>query len=76
METYDWDITQASDFLLGRHAKHIAQANTQQEIARLANGELSQLNLDCLAEEMCEYIDIQYERNWLLLTAFMAGFNR
>jgi len=74
METYDWDITQAAAYLLGKHAKDIAQTNTQQEIAKLANGELGQLNLDRLAEEMCEHIEIQYDKHRQLLTAFMAGF--
>lgn len=74
METYGWDITQASAFLLGRHAKHIAQVNTQQEIAKLVSGELCPLNLDRLTEEMCEHVNIQYERNRLLLAAFMTAF--
>ncbi len=37
-------------------------------------GELGALNLERLVEEMCEYIDIQYDRNQQLLSAFMAGF--
>ena len=74
MERYAWDITQAAAHLLGQHAKRIAQANTQREIARLANGELGELDLERLAEEMCEYIDVQYDRNQQLLSAFMAGF--
>lgn len=74
METYDWDITQAAAYLLGQHAKGIAQANTLEEIGRLADGELGEPNLERLAEEMCENIDIQHERNQQLLSAFMAGF--
>jgi len=49
MENYDWDIAQASAFLLGQHVKHIARTNTRQEMIRLANGERGQLNLDHLA---------------------------
>jgi len=76
MESYDWDIRQASAYLLGQHAKSIAQANTRRQIAGLANGELDELNLDRLVEEMCEHINTQYDRNQQLLTAFMTGFNQ
>lgn len=74
MERYGWDITQAAAHLLGQHARSIAQGNTRREIARLANGELGALNLERLAEEMCEHIEVQYHRNQQLLSAFMAGF--
>ncbi len=74
METYDWDVTLAAAHLLGQHAKGIAQANTLREIGRLANGELGESNLERLAEEMCENIDLQHDRNRQLLSAFMAGF--
>jgi predicted nucleotidyltransferase len=73
METYGWDITQAAAYLLGQHAKSIAHANTLREIGRLAKGELGELNLERLTEEMCEHIDIQHDRNQQLLSAFMAG---
>ena len=52
-----WDMTLAAAHLLGRHANRIARAETRHEIARLARGELGGLNLECLAEEMCERID-------------------
>ncbi len=75
MESYDWNITHASAHLLGQHAKNISQANTRQEIIRLASGELGERTLDRLAEEMCEHINVQLDRNQQLLSAFMAGFN-
>ena len=75
METYDWDISQAAAHLLGQHARSIARANTRQEIARLANGEVGGLNMDRLAEEMCEHINNQYDRNERLLAAFFRGFD-
>ncbi len=74
MERYGWDITQAAAHLLGQHARSIAQENTRGEIVRLANGESGALNLERLVEEMCEHIDIQYDRNQQLLSAFMVGF--
>jgi predicted nucleotidyltransferase len=76
METYGWDITLAAAHLLGKHAKAIAQENTRQEIARLANGELDGLTTERLAEEMCEHVEHQYDRNEQLLTAFFRGFVR
>lgn len=76
METYEWDITQAAAYMLGQHAKNIAQANTRREVAKLAGGELGELNLERLAEEMCEHINVQFARNQQLLTAFIAGFNQ
>lgn len=76
METYGWDLTQAAAYMLGQHAKSIAQVNTRREIARFANGEMGELNLERLAEEMCEHFDIQYDRNQQLLSAFMAGFSQ
>ena len=74
MERYGWDITQAAAHLLGQHARNIAQANTRGEIVRLANGGSGTLNLERLAEEMCEHIEVQYDRNQHLLSSFMAGF--
>ena len=76
METYDWDITLAAAHLLGEHAKAIAQENTRQEIVRLANGELDGLTTERLAEEMCEHVEHQYDRNEQLLTAFFRSFVR
>lgn len=75
MEIYAWDITQAAACLLGQHANSIAQPATRREITRLANGELGDLNLERLAEEMCEYMDYEYNRNLQLLSAFVEGFN-
>ena len=75
MEGYDWDLSLAAAHLLGRHARAIAQSDTRQRIAHLADGEPEPLNLDRLAEEMCEHIDSQYERNRQLLAAFMTGFS-
>lgn len=75
LETYGWDMTLAAAHLLGRHANRIARSETRHEIARLASGELGGLNLECLAEEMCERIDTQYESNRQRLAAFMAGMD-
>jgi hypothetical protein len=50
MEGYDWDLSLAAAHLLGRHTRAIAQSDTQQRIARLADGELDTLNLDRLSD--------------------------
>ncbi len=69
MEKYGWNLTQAAAHLLGQRAKAIAQVSTQQEIEQLANS-----GFDHLAEEMCESMDAEYERNQQLMTAFFNGF--
>lgn len=74
MEKYGWDITQSAAYLMGQHARNIAHANTRNEISKLVKMGQGQLNIEHLAEEMCEHIDIQYEKNKQLLTAFMEGF--
>jgi len=75
METYDYDIIQATSYLLGQHAKSIAKENTCKEIVRLANGEVKGLSLDLLAREMCVNVNVDYDNKQQLLTAFMLGFN-
>lgn len=75
METYDYDIIQATSHLLGQHAKSIAQENTRKEIVRLANGEVKGLSLDLLAREMCVNVNVDYDNKQQLLIAFMSGFN-
>lgn len=75
MEGYDWDLSLAAAHLLGRHARAIARSDTRRRIAHLADGEPEPLTLDRFAEEMCEHIDSQYERNRQLLAAFMTGFS-
>lgn len=75
METYDWDITLSAACLLGRHASHIARKNTKATINRLSNKGFDSLNRERLAEEMCDDVDIQFDRNWKLLSAFTYGFN-
>ena len=74
MEGYDWDLSLAAAHLLGRHARAIARSDTQRRIAHLADEELELLNLDRLAEEMCEQAGNQYERSRHQLAAFIAGF--
>lgn len=74
IDAFEWDATQASAYMLGKHARSIAQDNTVQEITRLVNGELRGRNVERLTEEMCERIDINYERNEQLLSAFIEGF--
>lgn len=75
METYDWDITQASSYLLGKRARDIAKENTVREIDALRNENLPGLHLDLLTEEMCTHIESEFERKNLLLSAFLDGFN-
>jgi len=74
MNRYDWDITQAAAHLLGEKAKDIAQTFTEDQIVRLARGQLKGRALDRLVEEMCEHIDAEHDRNQQLLAAFLAGF--
>lgn len=76
MEKYESDQTLGCAHLLGEHASSIASEGTHRMILRLANGELGRLNFDRLAEEMCQYVDLEYARHQQLLTAFIAGFNQ
>lgn len=71
---YDWDLTLAAAHLLGRRADAIALAATRSQIVAFAAGQLQNLTLERLAEQMCEHISTQYERNMQLLQAFLEGF--
>ncbi len=75
IETYDWDITQAAACLLGQRARKIAKENTVKVIESLVKEEYKKLNLDLLVEEMCVYIDNEFDRKSQLLSAFIDGFN-
>ncbi len=74
MESYDWDLSLAAAHLLGQRARAIARPDTQRRIAHLSKGELEPLNLDRLAEEMCEPLESRYDGNRRLLAAFITGF--
>lgn len=76
MEAHDWDITLSAACLLGRHTSHISQKNTKAMINRLMNKELDNLDMERLAEEMCDDVETQFDRNRKLLSAFMDGFNK
>lgn len=75
METYDWDITQAAACLLGRRARDIAKENTVAIIEDLINEKLGKLHFDLLVEEMCSYVEVEFDRKLQLLSAFLDGFN-
>lgn len=75
IETYDWDITQAAACLLGQRARKIAKENTIKVIESLVKEEYKKLNINLLVEEMCVYIDNEFERKNQLLSAFVDGFN-
>lgn len=74
MEAYDWDIDLASAYQLGVAAEDIIQEQTYDVIASLFHGEHGSLSVEILAEEMCEQVDREYDRNTVLLNAFIAGF--
>ena len=76
LEIYDYHITHSAAHLLGQHANNIALENTRQVITDLAEGKLGGLTTEYLVGEMCELgVETEYERNELLLSAFMDGFN-
>ena len=61
---------------MAQHANNIALENTRQVITDLAEGKLGGLTTEYLVGEMCELgVETEYERNELLLSAFMDGFN-
>lgn len=75
MENYDWDLTQSAACLLGQHAANIVRSNTKKMISRLFNEGADGLNLERLTEEMCEHVDVQFEKNQRLISAFISGFS-
>ena len=76
LEIYDYHITHSAAHLLGQHASNLARVNTRKAITDLADGRLGSLTTEHLVGEMCEIgVDTEYERNQLLLSAFMDGFN-
>ena len=74
MEACEWDLSIAASHLLGRHAAEISGGQTRAHVLSLRRGELGSRSPERLTQEMCEQVDVQFERNHQLLTAFLTGF--
>ena len=73
MANYDWDLTLACIHLLGRHARQIANEETNRVICSLFAGEIKQRQIEKLKNEMSQN-QLEEERNQQMIEAYSAGF--
>ena len=73
---YEFDVSLASAHLLGADSAAIAQDATKQKILEIINSNLDVTNENSLVVEMCEHIEIEYEKYLKLLGAFAEGFRK
>jgi predicted nucleotidyltransferase len=75
LEQYGWDATLAGAHLLGTNSAEIILPDTAHHISRLETGDMAPLGIERLVEEMSSD-DNQFERNFALLEAYLAGLNK
>jgi predicted nucleotidyltransferase len=73
-EQYEFDLSLASAHLLGADSADIAQDATKGKILEIISSNLDAPDENSLVVEMCEHIEIEYEKYLNLLTAFTNGF--
>jgi len=76
MESYDWDLTLASSYILGVDVNNIAKDETRAVLTDLVQGQLSNLSVESLVDEMTQGNDLERKRNEQLIDAFYAGLSR
>lgn len=74
MESVDWDLPQASAYLLGKDTAAIAKSKTQSKVIEILNQSLDKESTGDLVIEMSDRIQSKFETNFNLLTAFSNGF--
>jgi predicted nucleotidyltransferase len=75
MNTYAWDTTLVGAYFLGKDTGKIAFEKTRKVIQDLFNEKINGLHPERLVEEMCNNIELDFDRKDSLFKAFMTGFN-
>jgi predicted nucleotidyltransferase len=73
---YEFDVSLASAHLLGADSVAIAREATKQKIQEIISSNLGAIDENQLVVDMCEHIEIEYEKHLELLGAFAEGFRK
>lgn len=74
MESVDWDLSQASVYLLGIDTAEIAKSETQSKIIEILEQSLDEGGRGELVADMSNQTQLEFETSFNLLTAFCNGF--
>ncbi len=76
MEEFDWNISLGSAFKLGIDAGVISSKQTIEYLKQIEDDQIDKRPSDLLIEDMCEYIEEEFETNKQLLSAYFRGINQ